>query len=148
MEIAIAESDDIPNLCALLQFLFAQEVEFEADDELQAQGLASIINDPRVGNIIVAREANDIIGMVNLLYTVSTALGGRVAILEDMVVNPAVRSKGVGSELLLYSVELAKQKGCQRITLLTDFDNENAHRFYQKHGFARSSMAVFRKPLN
>lgn len=148
MEIAIAEIDDVPKLCALLQYLFAQEVEFEADDELQARGLASIINDPRVGNIIVAREANDIIGMVNLLYTVSTALGGRVAILEDMVVNPAVRSKGVGSELLLYSVELAKQKDCQRITLLTDFDNENAHRFYQKHGFDRSSMTVFRKSLN
>lgn len=147
MEIAIAEINDIPKLCALLKYLFAQEVEFKANDKLQAQGLASIISDSEIGNIIVAREANDIIGMVNLLYTVSTALGGRVAILEDMVVNPAVRSKGIGSELLLYSVELAQQKGCQRITLLTDFDNENAHRFYQKHGFDRSSMTVFRKSL-
>ena len=46
-----------------------------------------------------------------------------------------------------YSLDLAKQNGCKRITLLTDFDNDGAHRFYQQHGFIRSSMVAFRKSI-
>ena len=97
---------------------------------------------------MVARRSGEIIGMVNLLYTVSTALGGRVALLEDMVVSPKARGLGVGSKLINQSIEFAKENGCKRITLLTDHDNEGSHRFYQRHGFSRSSMVVFRRSLD
>ena len=147
MDIALANSEDIPELCSLLQSLFSQEIEFKPDHKLQVQGLSRILSNPDIGNIIIARESKKIVGMVNLLYTVSTALGGRVAILEDMVVNTAMRGKGIGSELLEYSFVLAKKNKCLRITLLTDHDNDRAHYFYLKHGFNRSSMTVFRKSL-
>ena len=148
MNIRTAEINDIPQLCVLLQILFSQEIEFIPNEKLQIAGLTEIINHPEVGNIVIVIEGSRIVGMVNLLYTISTALGGTVAILEDMVVSTNVRGKGIGSELLNYSFELAKSKGCQRITLLTDNDNESAHRFYQKHGFTQSSMTVFRKSLS
>ena len=96
----------------------------------------------------MAKDAGQIIGMVNLLYTISTALGSRVAILEDMVVAPQNRGLGVGSALLKYAIDFAKQKGCKRITLLTDNDNEAAHGFYQQHGFTESSMLAFRMSLD
>ena len=147
MQIALADSDDVPALCSLLQSLFSQEIEFKPDQKLQIRGLTSIINDPNIGCIVIARENNQVVGMVNLLFTVSTALGGRVALLEDMVVTPDMRGTGVGSKLLQYSVESAAEMGCLRITLLTDADNEGAHRFYQRHGFDRSSMVAFRKSL-
>ena len=147
MQIDIAEIEDIPQLCTLLEVLFSQEAEFKPNREIQGEGLGKIISNSAVGDIIVAREASKIIGMVNLLYTVSTALGGPVAILEDMVVSPQARGSGVGSKLISYCLELAEQKGCKRITLLTDHNNDRAHRFYQQHGFIRSSMVVFRKPI-
>ena len=147
MNIALANSKDIPELCSLLQSLFSQEVEFKPNNELQVTGLTRILSNPDVGNIIVARENGQIIGMVNLLYTISTALGGKVAILEDMVVDVSMRGKGIGSALLNYCFTLAENKQCLRITLLTDHDNNSAHQFYQKHGFDRSSMTVFRKSL-
>ena len=146
MKITKATFTDIPQLCVLLDSLFDQEVEFKANCE--TGGFASIISGSGVGDIIVARESGEIIGMVNLLYTISTALGGRVALLEDMVVSPKCRGAGVGSELMNYAVELAKEKGCKRITLLTDHDNEGAHRFYQRHGFNCSSMVAFRMLLD
>lgn len=129
----------------LLEVLFSQEIEFEPDMEIQREGLEKIISSPAVGDVIVAHDADDIVGMVNLLYTVSTALGGPVAILEDMVVLPKFRGMGIGSKLLERCIAQARLKGCRRITLLTDHSNDGAHRFYQKHGFIRSSMAVFRK---
>jgi len=147
MEITTAISSDIPQLCLLLDSLFAQEAEFKPDHQAQTRGLSSIIDNTDTGDILVAHEAGQIIGMINLLYTVSTAMGARVAILEDMVIADSNRSLGVGSKLLDYALEFAQSQGCVRVTLLTDHDNTGAHRFYERHGFVRSSMVAFRKPL-
>jgi len=147
MQLREATIDDIPELCELLNYLFEQEEEFKPNTEIQSEGLRNIISSSDVGVIVIAIDSNKVIGMVNILYTVSTALGSRVAILEDMVVSPKVRGTGVGSKLMKYSLDLAKQNGCKRITLLTDFDNDGAHRFYQQHGFIRSSMVAFRKSI-
>jgi len=148
MKIEVAKISDIPELCALLESLFTQEAEFKSDREAQIRGLTSVIENEDVGDILIVRENENIIGMVNVLYTVSTALGARVGILEDMVVSSAGRGSGIGSKLLERALEFAREKGCQRITLLTDHDNDGAHRFYQKHGFSLSTMVAFRKLLS
>jgi GNAT superfamily N-acetyltransferase len=147
MEIGRATIKDIPGLCTLLDYLFKQESEFEADREAQTRGLTEVIGGNNVGDILVVRQADEIIAMVNLLYTVSTALGARVAILEDMIVSPKFQFQGVGSELLRYAIRFAKEQSCKRISLLTDDNNTHAHCFYQKHGFSRSSMLTFRLSL-
>jgi ribosomal protein S18 acetylase RimI-like enzyme len=147
MQINAANASDIPALCELLNILFSQEADFKPDYETQSCGLAQIIGSPEVGLIIVARQQGRVVGMVNLLYTVSTALGGRVALLEDMVVSPNARGSGVGSMLLEQAIQSAKSEGCKRITLLTDKANEPAQRFYQKQGFCFSSMIPLRLSL-
>lgn len=108
MEITRATNDDIPQLCELLNLLFSQEAEFQPDSKLQASGLQQIIDFPERGQILVLRDGVSIIGVVNLLFTVSTALGGRVAILEDMVVRPQYRGSGAGHMLLKAAIGLVK----------------------------------------
>lgn len=147
MEIKIASIEDVPQLCNLLQTLFTQEAEFTPNEALQSAGLSRIINNSEVGDVVIAIENNEIMGMVVLLYTISTALGSIVAILEDMVVAENMRSKGVGTKILNFAVNLANSKGCQRITLLTDHNNLLAQKFYKTYGFNRSSMIAFRKSL-
>jgi len=85
--------------------------------------------------------------MVNLLFTISTALGERVALLEDMVIASKLRGAGVGSQLLEQAISVARAEGCKRITLLTDKTNESAQRFYAKQGFELSSMVPMRLSL-
>ena len=145
MKIDQANLTDIPQLCILLDELFSQEAEFTPDHEIQGRGLSKILNNEDIGVILVVRDSDKVIGMVNILYTISTALGGRVGNLEDFVVLPEYRNSGIGSKLLSYALNYAKKRGCQRITLLTDDDNQDAHRFYLKHGFSRSSMVPFRR---
>ncbi|BCB26092.1 hypothetical protein SKTS_09780 [Sulfurimicrobium lacus] len=144
MQISPATPRDIAALCELLDVLFSQEAEFEPDREAQSRGLALIIGNPGAGRVLVARRDEEIVGMVSLLYTVSTALGARVALLEDMVVAPGSRGAGTGSQLLQHAIESAQQDGCKRITLLTDRSNDAAQRFYLRHGFASSSMIPLR----
>lgn len=147
MTITPATTSDIPSLCELLNELFAQEAEFKPDYAAQSRGLACIIDHPEVGSILVARRQDKIVGMVNLLFTVSTALGERVALLEDMVVAPAMRGGGIGSRLIERAIEVAEHSGCRRITLLTDQANRPAQRFYAKHGFKASAMIPLRLAL-
>ncbi len=147
LEITVATLQDVPKLCALLQELFAQETEFIPNPEAHSQGLVEIISKPEVGAILVARQEDEIAGMLNLLYTISTALGARVALLEDMVVSPESRGLSIGSELIDYAIEFAKERGCQRVTLLADAQNQRAHKFYERHGFFKSSMVPFRLHL-
>ena len=147
MDITQATLSDIPALCELLAFLFSQEAEFSPDPEAQRRGLEQILHHPEIGHILVARENGHICAMVNLLYTVSTALGARVALLEDMIVSPDARGSGIGSRLLEHAIRFAREHGCERITLLTDRDNEPAQRFYQRHGFSISPMIPLRLSL-
>ncbi len=135
---------DIVALTQLLSELFSQEEEFIPNAETQARGLTQIINHPETGIIILARQDNKIVGMVNLLFTVSTALGERVALLEDMIVSNPARGTGVGSQLLSKAISYAESEGCKRITLLTDKTNEKAQRFYKRQGFAFSNMIPMR----
>lgn len=148
MVFEVARMDDIPELVGLLALLFEQEAEFTPDREAQVRGLTKIIADEHAGFIMVARDAGRIVGMVNILFTVSTALGERVGLLEDMVVSCESRGSGTGSALLEKALETATQKGCRRMTLLTDADNDGAHRFYECGGFTKSSMVAFRKTLS
>ncbi len=147
-QIATATAADIPQFCALLAILFTQEADFQPDASKQTAGLRQIIEHPEVGRILALREDDRIIGMVNLLFTVSTACGGKVALLEDMIVHPARSGDGLGGKLLEAAIELARREGCLRITLLTDRANDAAIGFYQRHGFGMSEMLPLRLALD
>lgn len=142
-----ATAADIPAMICLLGHLFAQEAEFAPDEAAQRQGLEMILADPDTGCLLVAEDGGRVIGMVGLLYTVSSALGARVALLEDMVVAPEARNSGAGHALLDAAIARAQADGCRRITLLTDGDNAAAQRFYARVGFAPSDMLPMRLML-
>jgi len=85
--------------------------------------------------------------MVNVLFTVSTALGTRVALLEDVIVDPTRRGQGLGGRLVDAAIAFAREAGCRRITLMTDADNADAQRFYRRHGFEASTMLTMRRGI-
>ncbi|TCD47393.1 GNAT family N-acetyltransferase [Chlorobium sp. N1] len=143
--IRTAEPRDIEACSELLTELFSLEKEFAADTQKQRRGLEMILERPESGRVFVAELDGSIAGMLILLSTVSTVLGQKVALLEDMVVDPRFRRRGIGSALLDHALETAAREDVGRITLLTDGDNLAAHALYRSKGFLRSSMAVFRK---
>ncbi len=147
VRIDAAGEADIPQLCDLLTLLFAQEADFAPDRGKQERGLRLILGDARVGRILAARDGAQVVGMVNLLFTVSTAEGARVLLLEDMVVEPAHRGRGVGLALIEAAIGFAAEQGCARITLLTDEDNASAQWFYGRAGFRRSAMVPMRRMI-
>ena len=141
----VAALEDIDILCELLFELFSQEVEFTPNKEVQQKALKTIISDENIGDIYVATINEKVVAMVNILYTISTALGTKVAIFEDFIVDKNYRNQGIGENLIDFVFEDLNAKNFSRITLLTDNDNLKAHKFYEKKGFVKSSMVPFRK---
>jgi ribosomal protein S18 acetylase RimI-like enzyme len=144
MQIRTATLSDVNALSDLLSILFTQEIEFTPDTQAQVRGLTRIITHPEIGEIFVASDDEQVLGMVSLLYSVSTALGAEVATLEDMIVAPQARGHGIGDALLQHAIHHAKARGCKRITLLTDQTNLAAQGFYAKQGFSISLMSAMR----
>jgi GNAT superfamily N-acetyltransferase len=139
-----ANPADIPQLVQLLGILFTQEAELDPDPEKQRRALEIILQDESRARIYVARDAGMIVAMAALHFTTSTAEGGKVAWLEDCIVRPEHRRKGIGRRLLDYVIAQARTEGALRVMLLTDGDNASAQALYRQSGFRDSAMLAMR----
>ena len=148
IKINLAGMEDIEALADLLFILFTQEADFKPDRQNQINGLQILIENPDKGFVLSAKENGKVVGMVSVLKVVSTAEGGEVGILEDMIVSPSCRGLGIGSSLLTAAIERAKTENLKRITLLTDLSNQRAIDFYKRSGFIQSAMTPLRLYLD
>ena len=139
-----ATEADLDELSEMLGGLFAQEGDFHPDKDKQLRGLRLIFEQPSRGRVFVLRRNGAIVGMINLLFTISTAEGGFVILLEDLVIHKQYQGKGYGSRLLQHAINFAKQKNFLRVTLLTDRPENVAQEFFRHHGFVESSMIPMR----
>ena len=142
--IDFATDDDLEPMADLLAELFTLESDFRPDRDKQLAGLYLILENPTVGQLFVLRVAGQVAGMANALFTVSTAEGRRVVLLEDVIVSKAYRGKGLGRRLVEHVLAWAAAHGLPRVTLLSDKDNAPALAFYERLGFEHSAMRVLR----
>jgi GNAT superfamily N-acetyltransferase len=148
MKIDFAAEEDLPYMADLLAELFALESDFTPERDKQLCGLRLILDEPALGKLFVLRVDGQVAGMANALITVSTAEGGKVLLLEDVIVGRAHRGGGLGRKLVEYVLAWADEQGMTRVTLLADRDNAPALDFYRKLGFEPSNMTVLRKRLD
>ncbi len=148
IRIDFATTADLPQLADLLSELFALESDFTPERDKQLRGLRLILDEPQLGKLFVLRVDGKVAGMANALITVSTAEGGKVLLLEDVIVSRAHRGGGYGRKLVEHVLAWAKRQGMTRVTLLADRDNAPALDFYRVLGFEGSHMTVLRKRLD
>src|SRR5881227_2167858 len=139
-----ATEADLDELSGMLGDLFAQESDFRPDKQKQLRGLRLIFEQPSRGRVFVLRREGAIVGMINLLFTISTAEGGFVILLEDLVVHKQYQGHGYGSKLLQHAIDFARKKNFLRITLLTDRPENVAQELFRRFGFYESSMIPMR----
>jgi GNAT superfamily N-acetyltransferase len=89
--------------------------------------------------VLVAELDGAVVGMCQLImFRHLQSSGGRCAEIESMHVHPDWRSHGVGGELLEATVARASAAGCYRVQLTSNKARNEAHRFYERHGFVAS----------
>jgi ribosomal protein S18 acetylase RimI-like enzyme len=144
------ELGDVEDIVALLAVLFEQEADFTPDAARQRRALYALLTEPERGVLLVATDDRDggsgrAVGCVLLLRGLSTAVGGDVCWLEDFVVHPDHRGKGVGRALLEAAVREAERRKWSQVSVLTDPDNDRAIGMYTEAGFKRSGMSLLRR---
>jgi len=142
-----AHAGDMAALVGLLAILFEQEAELSPDPGKQRRALELILADPSRARVFVGRIEGKVVAMAALHFTISTAEGGTSAWLEDCIVHPDYRRRGIGAALLAHALEQARALGATRVTLLTDGDNARAQALYKRLGFAPSSMLAMRRRI-
>lgn len=75
-----ATIEDLPQLVELLIDLFSHESDFRLDPEKHSRGLQLILEQPNRGRIFVLKNHDRIVGMLNLLFTISTAEGAQALV--------------------------------------------------------------------
>jgi GNAT superfamily N-acetyltransferase len=110
------------------------------DDTSQAyrSALDAIQRDPN-NRVYVAELDGAVVGTFQLTFIQQLTYGGAlVAQLESVVVSASARSRGVGTHMLRWTIEAAKQRGCLRIQLTSNVRRTRAHAFYERLGFVAS----------
>ncbi|MFV8325485.1 GNAT family N-acetyltransferase [Flavobacterium sp. ZS1P14] len=77
------------------------------------------------------------VGFTLIYVTFSSLALHKILILNDLFVDPTVRKKRIGEQLILKTVDLAKELGSDLIRLRTAKNNIIAQGLYHKMGFKR-----------
>jgi len=145
-QIRPAVAADIRSMVGLLAGLFAIESDFHFDAVLQEQGLRQLLGDKQA-TLLVAEYEGTVVGMCTMQRLISTAEGGPVGLVEDLVVDDAYRGQGIGTALLASIEAEGVRRGFTRLQLLADLDNAPALQFYAATGWHTTSLVALRRPV-
>ncbi|WP_051123239.1 GNAT family N-acetyltransferase [Paenisporosarcina sp. HGH0030] len=95
----------------------------------------AINSDPN-NELVVACRGVEIIGVQQITFTpYITHQGGWRATIEGVRTSSSERGKGLGTELIRFGIQRAKERGCHLVQLTTDKKRKDALRFYESLGF-------------
>ncbi|WP_121181290.1 MULTISPECIES: GNAT family N-acetyltransferase [unclassified Nocardiopsis] len=96
-------------------------------------------NDPD-RTILVAEQRGQIIGTLDLLVVANLTHDAQPwAVVDNLVVDPLTRGRGIGRALMDDAVDRAARAGCYKVELLSHESRHGAHRFYAALGFENSA---------
>ncbi|WP_097461854.1 GNAT family N-acetyltransferase [Mangrovitalea sediminis] len=135
---------DLEPMVALIGELFTLEADFAANPDAQRSGLRLLFEQPD-SHLWVAAQGNAIVGLCTLQTLISTAEGGPVGFVEDVIVTGKVRGQGIGRRLLTAVQEWADANGLKRLQLLADRNNHPAIGFYKALGWEETQLIGLRR---
>lgn len=148
MDVTIRDAlpDDLDILVRLLQALFSIEADFGVDEKRQRRGLSLMLDGCGKHRCVKVAEADDhVVGMCTAQILISTAEGGMVALVEDMVVDAPYRGMGIGRQLMSAIEAWAQKHDITRLQLLADRTNFPALDFYDKMGWCPTQLICLRR---
>jgi GNAT superfamily N-acetyltransferase len=125
------------DLADVIDLLVAQMAEHDIDIPRAGVEAAvrGMLGDPRRGTILVHRDEGRVTGLAFVSFTWSLEHGGLTSWLEELYVLPALRERGIGTQLLAAAMDAARAAGCAAVDLEVDVEHRRAARLYERHGF-------------
>ncbi len=142
-----ATEDDLPVVVGL----FALEDDGNREDaaperELEpcyVEALRAIDGDPNNAFLVAEDGSGRVVGTFQLTIVQHVAYrGGRVAQIENVLVSPEQRGRGIGEAMMRWAIDEARRRGCFRVQLTSNRRRTRAHAFYERLGFVPSHVGL------
>lgn len=134
IHIRAATTADIPRIRELILGLARYEKLEHEMQASEAQLYDALFGPEPSAEVVMAEYNNDSVGFALFFHNFSTFVGKRGLYLEDLFVEPEVRGRGVGKQLLSYLAALALERDCGRFEWSVLDWNQPAIDFYRALG--------------
>lgn len=143
IEITTISEHDLPALAELYQQLIPNQVSHSNMRKVLER------NKDNPNHIVLAAKTDEML-VGSLLAVICEMLFGECKsfmVLEDVIVAKSFRGNGIGMALMVKIEEMAKERNCSYIMLITDSDRAGSQKFYQSLGYKTDEYCAFKKHL-
>ena len=130
----LAKPDDLERLCTLVA-AFQAEKGLASTDEARSAGLAPLLSGIPHGAAYLIGPARAPMGYVIVSFGWSVEFAGMDGFIDSIYLRPAVRGRGIASEILIALPKALAGAGLVALRLEVDDTNETAKRLYARAGF-------------
>ncbi|UCG70061.1 MAG: GNAT family N-acetyltransferase [Thermoplasmata archaeon] len=126
-------SEDIPDVMRLLEQLWP-------DIHLDPKEIKTIL-DKYIQNDdydIYCYEEQKVQGIITITKRDAFYYGGKVAIIEDLIVDKKYRGQEIGRKLVEFVEKELKQNGIRAIELSSNLHRDRAHEFWERMDYKKS----------
>jgi len=125
-----------------------RQLGYEPQDRSFDETFAQVARHPE-SVVFMACRGVQLVGYLAMSHRPQIRLGGRVAYIDELVVDSSTRGHGIGGELLNQALVHAKGLGCVRVEVLCGTARDAYKRgFYAARGLTEIETAVYRLDLS
>lgn len=126
---------------ARLWTVLIEQYQKEVSPEVLKRAFRYVVHNPRKVKVYVALADGEIAGTASLhLGHYSTWNDNFYGHVEDLIVDPSFRGRGLASRLLGRIIEAAREENLARLELNTKNHNRAARKLYERMGFVTGSV--------
>lgn len=133
-QLTLAKPDDLDRLARLVTDFHAEQ-EIDQDEDTRRAALAPLLEGCPHGAAYLIGPGRAPIGYIIVSFGWSVEFGGMDGFVDELYIRPAVRSRGIGSEVLMSLPKALAKAGLKALHLEVRAEDDRAHRFYRKLRF-------------
>jgi GNAT superfamily N-acetyltransferase len=138
-EVRLAGADDVEAVATAVEALLLELGGSRPErSELEAE-VRALLEDPEGGSVLIAEADGDVVGVLSASWQRAIHVPGVYATIQDLWVDEAWRSRGVGAELVEAIASQARTRGVSRLEVGLPRETfaaiASTESFYRRNGF-------------
>ena len=116
---------------------------YEVKEAQAVERLATMQAEDRL--VLVTERDGEVIGCLSTSLMRVLHRPAPVGRISMMVVDEALRGRGIGAALVRAAEEALAERGCRLVEVTSNLRRAEAHRFYERLGYARTSVRLVKE---